>query len=174
MLRDAVTADAEAIARIQRQSVEAMDSTMAAPASADDILEQLRAMGPREVWLVVEEAEGVVGWGVVKKYSPRPGYDLCCETSIFLDRSLVGRGLGKPLQQALLDRAEALNYHHVVAKIWADNASSIRFHERFGYETIGVQREIGWVGGQWRDVAIMQKIFRVGPAVPPQRSSQAD
>ena len=101
--------------------------------------------------------------GVVKKYSPRPGYDLCCETSIFLERSLVGRGLGKPLQQELLNRAVALGYHHVVAKIWADNAGSIRFHERFGYEMVGVQREIGWVGGKWRDVAIMQKIFRETP-----------
>ncbi len=161
MLRDAVSADAEAIARIQRQSVEAMDSTMAAPASAEEILKQLQAMDPREVWLVVEEPDsGVVGWGVVKKYSPRPGYDLCCETSIFLDRSLRGRGLGKPLQQELLDRAEALGYHHVVAKIWAENAGSIRFHQRFGYEMVGVQREIGWVGGQRRDVAIMQRIFQ--------------
>lgn len=159
MLRDAVSADAEAIARIQRQSVEAMDSTMAAPASSEDILQQMRAMGAREVWLVVEEPDGIVGWGVVKRYSPRPGYDLCCETSIFLDRSLRGRGLGRPLQQALLDRAEALGYHHVVAKIWADNAGSIRFHERFGYEMVGVQREIGWVGGQWRDVAILQLVF---------------
>lgn len=158
MLRDAVPADAEAIARIQRQSVEAMDSTMAAPATTEEILEQLAAMGPREVWLVVEEPD-VVGWGVVKKYSPRPGYDLCCETSIFLDRSLRGRGLGTPLQQELLKRAVSLGYHHVVAKIWADNSGSIRFHERFGYELVGVQREIGWVGGQWRDVAIMQLIL---------------
>lgn len=81
----------------------------------------------------------------------------------FLERSLVGRGLGKPLQQELLNRAVALGYHHVVAKIWADNAGSIRFHERFGYEMVGVQREIGWVGGKWRDVAIMQKIFRETP-----------
>ena len=169
MLRDATLADSEAIARIQRQSVEAMDSTMAAPASTSDIASQLQAMGPREVWLVVEEPESVVGWGVVKKYSPRPGYDLCCETSIFLDRSLRGRGLGKPLQQELLDRAVALGYHHVVAKIWADNAGSIRFHERFGYEMVGVQREIGWVGGQWRDVAIMQKVFRETPGSEPAR-----
>jgi len=169
MLRDATTADAEAIARIQRQSVEAMDSTMAAPASASDIEEQLQAMGSREVWLVVDEPEGVVGWGVVKKYSPRPGYDLCCETSIFLDRSLVGQGLGKPLQQELLNRALALGYHHVVAKIWADNAGSIRFHERFGYEMVGVQREIGWVGGKWRDVAIMQLIFKETPGWEPVR-----
>lgn len=159
MFRDANTADAESIARIQRQSVEAMDSTMAAPATREEIEAQLAAMGPREAWIVLEESEGVVGWGVVKKYSPRPGYDRCCETSIFLDRTLMGRGLGRPLQQELLDRAKSLNYHHVVAKIWADNTGSIRFHERFGYEMVGVQREIGWVGGRWRDVAIMQLIF---------------
>lgn len=160
MIRDAVIADSEAIARIQRQSVDAMDSTMAAPASPEAIVAQLTVMGPREVWLVTEEPEGVVGWGVVKKYSTRPGYDRCCETSIFLDRSRRGRGLGRPLQQELLERAVALGYHHVVAKVWAENVGSIRFHERFGYEMVGVQREIGWVGGQWRDVAIMQLVFK--------------
>lgn len=159
MFRDANTADAESIARIQRQSVEAMDSTMAAPATREEIEAQLAAMGPREAWIVLEESEKVVGWGVVKKYSPRPGYDRCCETSIFLDRTLMGRGLGRPLQQELLNRAKSLDYHHVVAKIWAENSGSIRFHERFGYEMVGVQREIGWVGGRWRDVAIMQLIF---------------
>jgi L-amino acid N-acyltransferase YncA len=169
MLRDAVSADAAAIARIQRQSVEAMDSTMAAPASTEEIREQLLAMGPREAWLVVEEEQVVVGWGVVKRYSPRPGYDPCCETSIFLDRSHCGRGLGRPLQQALLDRAVALNYHHVVAKIWADNKSSIGFHERFGYELVGVQREVGRVGDQWRDVAILQLILRERSASEPVR-----
>lgn len=160
MIRPARPQDAEAIARIQRQSVEAMDSTMAAPATSDEILQQLAAMGEREVWLVVEELGRVVGWGVVKQYSPRPGYRLACETSIFLDRARVGGGLGKPLQEKLLDFAVASGYFHVVAKIWADNAGSIRFHERFGYEMVGVQREIGWVGGQWRDVAIMQKVFQ--------------
>jgi len=159
MIRPARSEDAEAIARIQRQSVEAMDSTMAASATTEEIMQQLAALGEREVWLAVEEAEGVVGWGVVKQYSPRPGYRLCCETSIFLDRGLRGRGLGRPLQQELLDRSVALGYHHVVAKIWAENSGSIRFHERFGYEMVGVQREIGRVGGQWRDVAIMQKIL---------------
>ncbi|MFN8607844.1 MAG: N-acetyltransferase family protein [Vulcanimicrobiota bacterium] len=159
MFRDAVTADAEAIARIQRQSVQAMDSTMAGPASEHDILQQLANMDEREVWLVLDQGRGVLGWGVVKRYSARPGYDRCCETSIFLERSMVGRGLGKPLQLELLNRARALNYHHVVAKIWAENTASIRFHERFGYELVGVQREIGWVGGKWRDVAIMQLIL---------------
>lgn len=159
MIRPARPEDAEAIARIQRQSVEAMDSTMAAPATTEEILQQLGAMGEREAWLVVEESDRVVGWGVVKQYSPRPGYRLCCETSIFLDRGLRGRGLGQRLQRELLDRAVALAYHHVVAKIWAENADSIRFHERFGYERVGVQREIGWVGNRWRDVAIMQKIL---------------
>ncbi|MBS2036617.1 N-acetyltransferase [bacterium] len=160
MLREAVSADAEAIATIQRQSVEAMDSTMAAPATGQEIRDQLGAMDPREVWLVLELNGGVAGWGVVKRYSPRPGYDRCCETSIFLNRSLLGRGIGRPLQQELLDRARALHYHHVVAKIWAENTGSIRFHKRFGYEMVGVQREIGWVGGQWRDVAIMQLILQ--------------
>lgn len=159
MIETAQGSDAAAIADILRQSVEAMDCTMAAAASPEEIVLQLAALGDDEVWLVVRQNGQVAGWGKVVRYSPRPGYRLACETSIFLDRQRLGRGLGRPLQQALLDCAQQLGYHHVVARIWADNTSSIGFHECFGYEVVGVQKEIGFVGGRWRDVAILQKLL---------------
>ena len=70
-----------------------------------------------------------------------------------------GRGLGSFLQRALMDRCRELGYHHLVAKIFADNQTSIRLHQRFGYRMVGVQKEIGIVDGRWQDVAILQYVF---------------
>lgn len=160
VVRDAVLEDAGSIAFIHRQSVEAADCTMAAALTAQEVIEQLQAPKEREAWLVLLDSQAVVGWGVVKAYSPRPGYRPACETSIFLERSLLGQGHGRALQQALLDRSQGLGYHHVVAKIWAANQGSLRFHQSFGFELVGIQREIGYVAGKWRDVALMQLIHR--------------
>lgn len=161
MIEPAQASDAPAIAEILSQSVQAMDCTMAAAASATEIEAQLEALHDNETWLVVRREGAVLGWGVVKRYSPRPGYRWACETSVFLDRRHLGQGLGRPLQQALLERAQQFGYHHVVARVWADNAASIAFHQRFGYQVVGIQKEIGFVGERWRDVAILQKILPV-------------
>jgi phosphinothricin acetyltransferase len=50
-------------------------------------------------------------------------------------------------------------YHHIVAKILADNQTSINLHEKFGFALVGVQREVGRLAGRWRDVAIYQLIL---------------
>ena len=110
----------------------------------------------RECLLVLEDHELVQGWGVVKRYSDRPGYKVACETSIYFDLASTGRGYGSRLQKALIDKVRAFGYHHIVTKIWASNAGSLRFHEAFGFELVGVQKEIGFLDGQWLDVAILQ------------------
>lgn len=163
-IRPARLGDCAAIAAIYAQSVEARDCTMAGVASVQEFQQLVSVPDAREALLVLEAEGQVRGWGRVKHYSPRPGYRVCGETSIFLDRQHLGRGYGRPLQAALLEKCIELQYHHVVAKIWASNKSSIHFHEAFGFTLVGVQKEVGFVNGAWRDVAILQRIF---PDVPP-------
>lgn len=59
-----------------------------------------------------------------------------------------------------MGRCRELNYHHLVAKIFAVNETSIKYNERLGYTIVGQQKEIGWKDGQWTDVVIMQYLFR--------------
>lgn len=129
------------------------------PTSAWTVLKWLDHLAEREALLVIEEEGTVVGWGIIRQYSEREGYRFTGETSVFLARSHTGRGLGTQLQRALLERCEVFGYHHLVAKIFADNDQSIRMHRNFGYELVGVQREVGMVDGVWRDVAIMQLLL---------------
>lgn len=127
-----------------------------APVTAGDIAAEIDRFGAREGYLVLDVEGTVVGWGVLKRYSARTGYRFAGETSVYLRRDRRGRGYGTRLQRALLELARRHGYHHLVAKIWASNAASIAMHEKLGFEVVGVQREIGWVGGRWRDVAILQ------------------
>ena len=120
---------------------------------------QLSTFADREVLLVGEGKAGIVGWSVAKRYSDRPGYLHTCETSVFVGAEQQGKGYGSVLQKAVVERADAFGYRHLVAKILAVNEWSIEFHRRFHYEVVGTQRKVGFLNGQWHDVVIMQRIL---------------
>ncbi len=126
---------------------------------AQDIEAIVQKMNHREALLVADLATKVIGWGVIKRYSDRIGYQLCCETSTYLTFSETGKGYGNVLQEALMAEVKAYGYHHIVAKILAANQGSIRFHQRFGFEIVGIQKEIGFMNNTWHDVVIMQCIL---------------
>lgn len=159
ILRVAERRDAPAIADIYNESIRARDATMEmTEKKTSDIETMIEGLTERERLLVIENGDGVQGWGVLKRYSDREGYRFACETSVYLRRAIAGQrtGIGTALQTALMDLARQLEYHHIVVKIWATNVISIRMHEKFGFEMVGVQREIGYSDGQWQDVVIMQ------------------
>lgn len=66
------------------------------------------------------------------------------------------------LKRALIEQARALGYHHLVAKVFADNAASLASNRRCGFELVGVQREVGIKQGKRQDVAILQLILGEG------------
>jgi len=159
-VRRAANRDAGRIAEIYSAAAAAADSTMdVAPVEAAEVAGWIVNLAETETILVVEEHGRVLGWGIAKKYSPRLGYARTAETSVYIDRAHVGRGLGSILQRELIGWCRDAGFHHLVAKVWADNGPSLVMHRRFGYETVGVQREIGLVRGIWRDVAILQLIL---------------
>lgn len=159
-IRPAGAEDYAAIASIYNEAIAVGGITMDGQfKTAEDIRAIAEKMGESEIYLVGETAQGIAGWGIVKAYSERLGYKVACETSIYLTHSEVGKGYGTLLQTALMKQVKAYKYHHIVAKILGGNTSSIRFHQRFGFEVVGVQKEIGFINGDWHDVVILQCIL---------------
>lgn len=170
-VRPATQKDYGAIAAIYNEAIAQGSITMdTEPSTAESIQASADKMTDREIFLVgeletnpnpdqsteKEVQKQVVGWGVVKRYSDRIGYQFCCETSIYLSFSVIGKGYGHLLQSALMKQVRAYNYYHIVAKILAVNQGSIRFHQRFGFEIVGTQKKIGFINDTWHDVVIMQ------------------
>jgi len=162
-VRRARADDCAAIAEIYNQAIRGRRSTMdTQPTTAGRYLDLLHRLTLREVLLVATPADDeahVRAWGIVKRYSDRPGYHVACETSVYVHDSHQGQGYGATIQRALLCQARALGYQHIVAKILAINAASMAFHRRFGFENAGRQRRIGLIDGVWHDVAIMQYLL---------------
>jgi len=159
-LRDATGDDAAAIADIYNESIRLGGATMdEEEKTAAEVRRQIEGFSARETILVLEGGAGMIGWGIIKRYSDRAGYRFCCETSVYLRRDEVGRGYGPRIKKALIERCRQYGYHHLVAKIFADNVRSIEYNLRLGYEMVGIQREIGFKKGHWQDVAILQLVL---------------
>jgi phosphinothricin acetyltransferase len=159
-LRDATAADAAQLAAIYNETVLARDATMdLAPRDEQYFRELIANLTDREALIVLADRQHVLGWGRIMRYSNREGYGTTCETAVYLRRELRRRGLGTRIKVNLIEHCRRLGYHHLVAKVYAGNRASIDYNLRLGYEIVGTQREVGWVGDRWEDVTIMQLVL---------------
>ncbi len=159
-IRDAALEDAAAVAAIYNASAPEGDPVLgASPKRKADIRRLIDELGDREALVLLERDDDVLGWGLVKRYSPRPGYRFCSEILVFVRPDQRRRGYGRRLQQALVERGKAFRYHHLLGRVWGANAAGLAFHEAFGYEVVGIQRDIGYLDGRWEDVVVLQKVL---------------
>ena len=181
--RPATPDDAGTVAEIYNESIRAGDSSMEETIQSDESIRALMAgFNRREGILLLEShdpASGrteILGWGLIKRYSDRGGYRFAAETAVYLYRRAVGQGHGSRIKQALIDRCREVGYHHLVAKIFADNEMSLAYIKEFGYELVGIQKQIGFRNGRWQDIAILQLVLTdVPPEIPaPYREETED
>lgn len=159
-IRDYTTDDIPHITDIYNEAIVKHNATMDDEEKTYDYMKNLvNNFNSRETILVLEEEENVLGWGIIKRYSDRQGYRFCCETSVYLRQSLKRKGYGTMIKKALIQRCREYEYHHLVAKVFADNEASIAYNKNFGYTVVGIQKEIGFKKGKWQDIAIMQLIL---------------
>lgn len=168
--RDATLDDGAVIAEIYNESILAGGATMdTRPKTPEDIRAHMEGFSSREGYVLLERDGHVVGWGVIKRFGNGPAYRHCCETAVYLRHSEIRKGYGSRLKRALIDRCKRYGYRHLVARIWATNAASIAYNKTFGYEVVGIQKEIGYMNGQWQDIALMQRVL---DDVPPYVSEE--
>jgi phosphinothricin acetyltransferase len=164
-IREATSADAAAIARIYNEGIEDRIATLeTALRSPEERAEWLAARGPRHPVLIALDREpsgqgGIVGWGSLNAFNPRPAYDHVVDFSLYVAREQRGRGIGDALLGALTTRARAFGYHKMVLAALPINAPGMRLYERHGFRTVGIYHEQGMLDGHWVDVIVMEKML---------------
>ena len=109
--------------------------------------------------LVVEDKGEVLGWGSVSPFRPRSAYRFTGETSIYIHNGVHGQGLGTKIMEELINLAEQSDLQTLVAVIADDNEASIKLHAKFGFETAGYLKQVGYKFNNWVDVVIMQRMI---------------
>lgn len=149
--------DAANICRIYNPYVTGTDiSFESEPLDEKTMTERIDEISSHCPWLVYEEDGVVTGFCYVHPWKVRAAYSPTMESSIYLSPEAEGRGVGKGLMLALIDECRRIGVHSIIACITADNARSIRFHERLGFRTVSRFREVGRKFGRWLDVVDMQ------------------
>ena len=109
--------------------------------------------------LVADDDGYVVGVTYSSWYRPKLAYRSSMETTIVLDTTRLGEGLGKRLLSALLERLCAQSVHLAVAIVALPNDASIALHHSLGYRTVGVLHECGFKYGRYWDTEILERVL---------------
>ena len=107
--------------------------------------------------ILVAEVEGrIAGYASYGDWRPFDGFRQSVEHSVYVEKDHYGRGLGKALMSALIERARAGNIHVMVAAIEAGNTGSIALHKSLGFRLVGTHHEVGKKFGRWLDLTMME------------------
>ncbi len=160
MIRRAQLSHLEAITEIYNEAIRTTTATFdTEPKTKAEQLEWFEAHDERHPILVAEVDGSVVGWTSLSKWSDRCAYADTAEVSTYVKEGFRGRGIGRRLKEAIDAEATRLGFHTVVARITEGNEVSIHLNEAFGFQHVGVMREVGYKFGRWLDVHVMQKIY---------------
>jgi L-amino acid N-acyltransferase YncA len=165
-VRGATAADAEAIAAIYAPMVEQ------SPASFEEMppdaveVERRMSSHPRLPWLVAQTTGRVVGYAYAGQHRRRPAYRWSADSSVYVDESHHGRGVGRMLYERLIEEMTVLGYVSLFAGIALPNDASVGLHEAVGFRLVGVYRNVGFKHGRWRDVGWWQRLLVDPPECP--------
>jgi len=154
-VRAGAEADLPALTRIYNHFVEHTVATFdVEPFTAEGRREwfsHYAATGPHR--LLVADVDGrVTGYATSGTFRLKPAYERTVETTVYLDPSAAGRGIGSHLYGELLDVVSAEGMHRAYAGVALPNDASEALHRRFGFRDVGTFTEVGWKQGRWVDV----------------------
>lgn len=109
--------------------------------------------------IVVEIESKVVGWGSITKWSDRSAYDSTGEVSLYILPEAHGVGIGKAIMAELVRLGKEKNFRTLMSRITTTSGASLHLHKKFGFQDVGVMRQVGVKFGKVLDVAIMQLIY---------------
>jgi phosphinothricin acetyltransferase len=166
-IRDADEGDVPAIAAIYNDAVEHTtaiwnDVPVDAANRAAWLADRRRAGYP--VLVALDAGDEISGYASFGDFRPFDGYRHTVEHSVYVRRNRRGRGVGKALMAALIQRAREIGKHVMVAAIEAGNADSIRLHVNLGFVPVGHMTQVGAKFGQWLDLAFLQLTLDARPA----------
>lgn len=110
-------------------------------------------------WLAYEEHGIVYGYAYASRWKSRYAYRYSVESTVYLAKASVGKGIGRLLYKALIDRLTNLSCHSVIGGIALPNSASVALHEKMGFEKVAHFKEIGWKMKQWVDVGYWEMII---------------
>ena len=124
-------------------------------------------LGDRQQWLLDKQAQGlpvfvleedgaVIGFATYGPFRVYPAYKFTIENSIYVHPEHSGKGVASRLMKQLIVQSKEAGYKTMIACIDADNAASIKLHEKFGFTHSGTLSNVGFKFDKWLNLAMYQ------------------
>ena len=113
--------------------------------------------GRYRLLVAVDSRGDRLGYATTSRWRPKAAYDTTVEASVYCHPDAIGRGCGAALYRALFDAIAAEDVRTIVAGVSLPNPASIRLHERFGFQLVGVFHGVGRKFDKYWDVAWFER-----------------
>ena len=106
-----------------------------------------------------DEAGCIVGFGMLRPYSPIPTFAQTAEIAYFLMPEATGKGIGKSILEHLVLEGKEKGLTSILASISSLNEGSVRFHLGNGFSEFGRFKGVGRKKGRTFDVVYCQRML---------------
>lgn len=161
VIRHVAEKDAATITRIYNHYITDTTTSFEMKAlSEDEMLGRIKDISPHYPYFVAEQKGRVVGYCYVHQWKDRAAYCNTLEVTIYLDPEHKGCGTGSLLMKHLIEACRKLDgCKNLIACITEENAESIAFHKRMGFEKVSHFKKVGYKLGRWLDVVDMEMML---------------
>jgi L-amino acid N-acyltransferase YncA len=160
MIRPCQPADAAQICGIYNHYVrETVVTFEESPVLEAEMARRIGDVTAQLPWLVTERDGVIQGYAYATPWKTRAAYRHSVESSVYLARHAVGKGLGVQLYAALIAELRQRGLHCVIGGAALPNPASVALHEKLGFHKVAQFPEVGFKFGQWVDVAYWELVL---------------
>ena len=121
----------------------------------------LKAAIDLDLFTAIDDQARCVGYASSSRWRPKPAYHTTVEASVYCHPDTVGRRCGTALYTALFAALDHEDVQTIVAGVSLPNPGSLSFHERFGFQPVGVFHAVGRKFNKFWDVAWFERPLRL-------------
>jgi len=160
-IRSATVEDLEEITKIYNEAILKTVATFDTEIKTiDERKKWFKNHGQKNPILVSTLDGNIIGFASLSKYSSRCAYSDTAELSLYIKKKFQGRGYGKNLMESIVKEGKKVGLHVIISRITEGNEKSVYLHKTFGFENVGIMKEVGFKFGKHLDVILMQKVYK--------------
>ncbi|MCH3904346.1 MAG: GNAT family N-acetyltransferase [Lactobacillus sp.] len=111
------------------------------------------------LWVILNDAQEIIGWVGLEPFYGRPAYEHTAEISIYIDEKGRHQGVGTAAISFVEQQVKQLGISAIVCYIFGHNQPSLKLFEKFNYQEWGRLPRVAELDGQQRDLVIMGKRY---------------
>jgi L-amino acid N-acyltransferase YncA len=154
MIREMTKQDSSSVLEIYRMGLNTRNATFETDVPSWKDWDSKHLEHSRFVYV---DNEKVLGWIALSPVFTRNVYNGVSEISVYVDTSVLGKGIGSSLMHSVITSSEEHGIWTLCSSVFPENTATIKLHERFGFRVIGKREKIAQLDGTWRDTILLER-----------------